>query len=87
MRDHAIASCNAPTERRAVVGALAHELDQCLTLADGTHAVMDAGRTEPRLADREAHALLAQEVFARHAHALEHDLHRRLDGLATAELW
>ena len=61
-------------ERDAHLRALAHELERPLGHADGAHAVVDAARAEPGLRDREAAALLAEEVLRRDAHVLEQRL-------------
>ena len=43
-----------------------HECQRPLGDADRPHAVMDAARAQPGLRDREAHALLCQQVRRRH---------------------
>ena len=57
-------------ERDAGVGALAHQIEGALRLAEPAHAVEDAARTEPLLRDQEALAALAEQVAARHAHVV-----------------
>ena len=61
-------------ERGALVGAPAHQLERALGDADRAHAVVDPARAEARLGDREAAALLAEQVRPRDPHVLEDDL-------------
>jgi hypothetical protein len=61
-------------ERRALVSAAAHQLQRTLGGADRAHAVVDAARTQPRLGDREAAALLAEQVGPRDPDVLEGEL-------------
>ncbi|ACG79582.1 regulatory protein, TetR [Phenylobacterium zucineum HLK1] len=65
---------------------LAHLLQRHLGRADGPHAVVDAPRPEPGLADLEP-APLAQDqaLLDRHAHVLEHDLGVAVRGVVVAE--
>ena len=80
MRDSAIQSwtfarsATGSAERHALGRAAAHQLERALGRADRAHAVVDAARAEPRLADQEAVALAGDQVRGRHAHVLEHDL-------------
>ena len=63
-----------PAERLARARAVHHEVQRALGHPDRAHAVVDPARAEPRLGDREAAALLADEVRGRHAHVVELEL-------------
>ena len=62
------------TEGHASFRTSDHELERPLGGTDGTHAVVDAARTQPRLTDGEAFALTLEDVLERHEHILEDDL-------------
>ena len=57
-----VCSATGSTERHALLGAPAHQLERTLGQADQAHAVVDAARAEAALGDLEAAALAEQHV-------------------------
>ena len=80
IRDSAIHSRITPCAASGLPNAVAvgdavdHQLERALAQPDHPHAVVDPARAEPRLRDREARALLADQVRRRHAHVLVADV-------------
>ena len=68
LADHALLGERA-AEADAARDTIDHQLERALGRPDHPHAVVDAPRAEPGLGDREAGALLAEQVRRRHAHA------------------
>jgi hypothetical protein len=61
-------------ERDAVTRTIDGQCDRPLSGAEGTHAMMDPARSQPRLRRGESAALLTEQVGGRHSRLIEDDL-------------
>ena len=77
LRDFATCCCTTPCSASGLPNAMRvlhpvdHQRHRPLGHADRAHAVVDAARAQPGLGDREAAALLAQQIRHRHPDVVE----------------